>query len=314
MSRSDQFKHKTWRDSPLTAFLNKRNNTRATDFASSRNLEIGDSTLASQNTTTQPQGRRNNQGGNKNIVTNKKSQQPNRSNAPNGSDFNSLQQSMNQMNGTLTGLSSLMTQFVSSHKELNTRVEITEDAMASVSSKLNYHDQKEHNAKMRISGMQITNPENPLDDVKNLFTEYGIKFENVEILKAYTKEENHGEERRVAVIVIFLHELIKDRIMMEKINKDKGKAVTVYFNHFFTRANGAMHAEARKLVKEKKIFKSGFRNGKVYVIPRENAPKIWISNFSDLNTVTERNQSNDDNLIEFNSDIGNGPALNDTEA
>lgn len=286
VSHKRDYKPKGQPKSPLAAFLTKRNTSRANQFATQRDIIDLVNQPASSGQNTGIQSNSKNSKGRPSLQStgqtpkNKNQFTPleNNRQIPGGTQ---MKDKLDLVHSSLANLTTMVSEFVSIHKGLDERVKTTENAMYQVSSQINLHDQRALNSKMRISGMTITNEANPIDDVMRLFATLNINVQSHEILKAYTTRERHGENYVNAVVVIFLHEIIKDRIIMEKISKDN-VAPTVYFNHVMTKINAQIHKESRKLLKEKKLYKAGFMDGKIYVIPQPGDRKHWIGSFDEL--------------------------------
>jgi hypothetical protein len=95
------------------------------------------------------------------------------------------------------------------------------------------------------------------------------------------------------LIIVFIHEAVKDRVMRQKIIADKGKKVTIYFNNVLSSLNRQIYAEARKLVREKKIFRTWTVGGDVFIAREEGDYKQKITSVDHLHYVANYEHEND---------------------
>lgn len=164
----------------------------------------------------------------------------------------------------------------------------TEDKLNDMDARVNMLEQSKLNARMEVSGLACERNGERIN-LKKQFMEYARKAnlevaEN-EVMNVFTVTRPQRGELVTAMIVVFAHEEIKNRIMRQKIINDKGKRVTVYFGNVLTAHNRRIFMEARKLMREKKIFKTWTVGGDVFIAKEEGDHKIKITTLTQLEHV-----------------------------
>jgi hypothetical protein len=154
-----------------------------------------------------------------------------------------------------------------------------------LNNRVNSIEQSALNARIEVSGLDF-DLNGDRKCLRDKFVDYaknanlGVHTNDVMDVFAIRRPYNGGQ--RSFLIVIFSHEAIKNRVMRQKILSDKGKKTTVYFSHVLTSQNRAIFMEARKLVKERKIFKTWTMGGNVYIVKEEGDYKMKMESIEQL--------------------------------
>lgn len=258
----------------IQQYLIKANETRKQNFSEGRGV-------TTKTANKKPSPPKSDKVANKNANT----KNPNNSNSK-----PKFQSDLDEIKGQLAGLTSMMTTFIECSNKTDERVTINERAIADVNRtldrKLNYHDQCALNMKMEIQG-ETFDVTNLRKSVLNFLQQLGIEIELSEIVHAYNFNKRNRDEWKTVTIVVFTHELVKERVLRQKLQLKIDPEKKIYFNNVLTRANAAIQREGRIMQKDGRIFKVGFMNGKVYVIPRHGDSRVWIECVDDLYSLME---------------------------
>lgn len=284
MNHKDQYKSKGLKNLTLDQYITKSSEMRKDNFSAGRGDVNQNAKKYTQKAKTPPKpfkGR----------------QIPNSKNAANGQ----LNTDLSEIKAQLSGLTGMMTNFLDCFNKVDERVAMNEHAIATVNQtvtkKLNFHDQRAINMKMEIQGVSFESDDNIRTAVHRFIHELGIEIQLSEIIHAYNVKKRNRDEWQTITIVVFTHEMIKERVMKQKLGMGLNAETKVYFNNVLTHANSMIQREGRKLQKDKKIFKIGFMNGKNYVIPNQGSSRVWIESIDDLNSlVASTNQNMNDQV------------------
>lgn len=146
---------------------------------------------------------------------------------------------------------------------------------------------------MEISGLQLdeeckSNPEALRIFVYNFLRNIGYNLELIEIpfVNCSSGVRHNGESFEV-VRVTFLHEAIKRRIMMLKLNKQP-----IYFSHALTKYNRTLLGNAKRLARNREIHSAWTMGGRVFIKEKEDGAKLRIVDSNQLSSITvSRNHS-----------------------
>jgi hypothetical protein len=171
------------------------------------------------------------------------------------------------------------------------------DHLYEVDYRLNALEQANLNASIEINGLRI--PDNAdshivMQSIISFMQTSSIAMKDHELVDAFTVPRVIGGTQSKVIIAVFLHPAIKGRIMREKMMKDKGKQVTVFFNNVLTKINRAIFMTARKCVKERKLFRAWSLNGEVYVKKSEQEDRIKVSSMEHLEYIVYGNDERND--------------------
>lgn len=109
-----------------------------------------------------------------------------------------------------------------------------------------------------------------------------IDVEPVEVANAFVMRKKTAQGERVSIIVVFIHEAIKSRVMKRKFSMKSGSANNCYFNDVLTPSNRKIMFEARRMKKEGKFAVAGTLNGQIYVKKSSDGEKIFINSLCEL--------------------------------
>lgn len=279
--RRNQFKPKTSSASnTIDNYLNKTSNTRARGYDTSRGISP---TRSRNSRTTSPRFNRDRR------VTEQVNSQRSVGHKKEKDSFDGFKDELRKLTGAVTKLIGI-----------DTRVERTEAAVNGISVKMNQLDQQFLNCKMDIEGLQIDDDSDARISVIDYINGLGINVLSSELLDAYTWTRKRHNGSYLVVRAIFSHEVVKVRIMREKILKDRESeaAPQVYFNHVLTRTNNQIFHRGRHLKKQGVIKDIKFHSGRLFVFPIDSTDKILIQSMSDLESLSEFVQDDADMSFE----------------
>lgn len=169
---------------------------------------------------------------------------------------------------------------------VETRVTANEGNLADVDRRINMLEQKSLNSRMEISGLNHPsfNPSTMKTGVFQYIVHLGIEISENQITDAFQVNRKYGNVTRSIIIVEFLHESIKKRIMREKIQHDKQQQIapTIFFSDVLTKMNRHIFMEARQLKKQKLIHSAWTIGGEIYIRQSENQNKIKVFDLNHL--------------------------------
>ena len=172
-----------------------------------------------------------------------------------------------------------------------------EESIAALQSANNFLEQSRLNDRIEISGLAdlaaSTNKSEYRCLILKLFREWKIELEKIEIADAYsiTRKDREGRDKSF-VIVVFIHEAVKNRIMSAKMNSKMPQLKKIYFNDVLTHHNRSLLYEARQRRNAGQFTKVGTINGKPFVKKSLNGLKIYIQNVTELEGIAKLSQEN----------------------
>lgn len=180
--------------------------------------------------------------------------------------------------------------------------------LINVDFRLNELEQAKVNTKMEISGLtlpQDTQRYQIKGIVSKFLSDAGISFNEMEIVDAYAMSRRFRQTVQNYIVVTFLHEAIKNRVMSEKIRLDKNKTVTVFFGHVLTRLNHSLLMKARYAVKGKKLIKAWSMSGNIFVLKSNDEGKIKLISHEHLEYLisNDTNVKNDPNQMSSQMEV-----------
>lgn len=193
------------------------------------------------------------------------------------SGTDNIAQSLNALSGQISNMSSRIDNVLDKLERNDVRMAAVEDKvdwhesnLASVGYRLNEIEQKQKNAQLEVTGL-VTQHEFNRHKAKDLFIKYlhriKIPVSETEVVDAYVNQRNIRESQQNVLIVTFLHEAIKNRIMHEKIKHDKNNGnPSVFFGNILTRVNHQLLMKARHAVKDKSIMRAWSFNGNIFIL------------------------------------------------
>lgn len=172
----------------------------------------------------------------------------------------------------------------------------SDESIAALQSSNNFLHQSRLNDRMEISGLadfSAANKSEYRDLVLKLFREWKIELEKVEIADVYatSRKDREGREKSY-LIVVFIHEAIKSRVMKAKMSSKMPQLKNIYFNEVLTHPNRTLVYQARQLMKAGQFAKVGTINGKVYVKKSSSGQKIFIQNIMEMEGIAKLPQEN----------------------
>ena len=208
----------------------------------------------------------------------------------------------NQMNGISNQLSQVQNtleihgnaiQKVSSTAAANEKsIKSMREANKKIQATNNFLLQAKLNDRMEITGLNSRFFKTPLDlrtaVWKLLREDLKLQLEFSEILEAYTKIRKIKEINETAVVVIFVHEAVKNRVMIQKAKLSNDEARKIFFNDVLTKFNRNLIFQARKMMKDGKFAKVGTLNGKIFIRKEEKGQKIFINSICEMEDLACR--------------------------
>lgn len=160
-----------------------------------------------------------------------------------------------------------------------------------IDHRMNSIEQQKLNAKMEISGLLIPDECDNIS-LKSLVTSYlsdsNIEFHVLEIADVYSIRKRQKHKTTKCIIVEFLHQAIKNRVMREKMAIDKNKKkIDVYFNHVLTTANYSMLMRAKEAVRDKLFNKAWSMSGDIFITKANETNKIKLYDHDHLTQLIE---------------------------
>lgn len=168
--------------------------------------------------------------------------------------------------------------------------------------------QRNLNDRIEISGPlddYFTDSHNIKSHAVKFLKELMIEIESVEIANAYMKKLPGVHERKI-LIIIFIHDAIKSRVMKRKMSMKTGLAAKFFFNESLTPHNRNLLYHARQMKKDGKFAAVGSIDGKIFVKKASLGQKIFLNSVNELNDLArlgvtkvlqaEGGQSNTTNL------------------
>lgn len=172
--------------------------------------------------------------------------------------------------------------------------------LVDVGYRLNQIEQAKLNSKMEVSGL-LFESNATRQQLKENFTDFlsrlEIEYNSSEIVDVYPTVRKLRSGDKNFLIVTFIHESIKNRVMNEKIQHDKAiksEPITVYFGNVLTRANHQLLMSARNAVKGKKLARAWSMSGEIFIQITQQAGKIKITDIGHLNFIIDEQARNND--------------------
>lgn len=201
----------------------------------------------------------------------------------NGSKLDALLQAFNNFNGRVD--------------DVEARVNLNTENIADAGQRLNVLEQKSLNNQMEISGIDASNVQYSglRIEVINFITSLGIDINPEHIVDVYKFNRSVRGSPRSIIIVTFIHETIKRRVITEKIKLDRANGnCQVYFSEVLTRTNRQILMAARQLRKQRLIFSTWTVSGEVFIKTHEGSEKIRIYNTEQLDDFKPQADYNSD--------------------
>lgn len=211
---------------------------------------------------------------------------------------NNLKQS-DGLESISVGINTIMTQLTAMTATLDSHTGIlgkfdekclqNQEAIVSLQNSNNLMMQSRLNERMEISGLPSL-PVVPKSEFRALvwksLHDMKIDVEKVEIADAYPyrRKIRSGDEKET-IVVTFLHEAIKNRVMQSKMDLKTKTAKTVFFNDVLTPSNRTLIYQARLFKKAGKFDKVGTLNGKIYVRKDAKSKKIFVENVAEMEEI-----------------------------
>lgn len=134
---------------------------------------------------------------------------------------------------------------------------------------------------------------NAKEEMLKLFNKLAIEIDPIEIADAYFKrKQTRTAGVRNVVVVIFIHQAIKNRVMRAKIGSNSNEAKLLYFNEILTPNVSAILYRAKQLRKEGKFSNTGTLDGQVFVRATRGGDKIFVRSIFELDELLKVNFSN----------------------
>ncbi len=192
------------------------------------------------------------------------------------------------------------------------RIEPIEKKLVEHDKALNFFDQRLNdleqqrlNSQIEVSGLEFSKTDVFLT-IRQKFLQYllsiGVDVEMNEIVDGYARTRTVQSIEKVVVIIIFMHEAIKNRIMKAKIEHDKTIDRTeIFFSPVLTKINHKLLMAARKLMRDGQIARAWSMSGSIYVKKTPDGRKIKIINWHHLKNVCNENveRADDSEEMEF---------------
>lgn len=219
-------------------------------------------------------------------------------NPPSLADVMSL---LNSMNAKLTSVQKTLEKQKGAIDSLVNDVRLLKEENVTLKKELeevkqqqNESDQYNRRATLEIQGVPEKNGENVSTIVTEIGNALGMNINNENIDACHRLGKKSGERPRT-IIVKFLRrqdqeKMIKERKMRRMLNVDdvwkKGftpsENSTIYINESLTPSNRKLHAEARKIKKDKNYKYLWVKGGNIYIRKQENSQRIHIKTMSDI--------------------------------
>lgn len=193
-----------------------------------------------------------------------------------------------------------MNEFIKMMKKNSKRLDVVESKVEKHELDLNHIDirvnqieQIRINNKMEITGLLIDDKEPLKKFIIGYIRSIGIEIEDHEIVDVYSRAargtRREDNQKRV-IVVTFVHESVKNRIFIKKVNADKHtNNATIFFSHVLTPFNHHLLMKARHAVKEGKLMKAWSFNGEIFVMRSNDEGKMKITSENDLYQIINDN-------------------------
>lgn len=164
--------------------------------------------------------------------------------------------------------------------------------ISSVHSQINYLHQKNICDRIEIIGKWYEIIERKKTSMKaevmELFAKLEIKIESCEIANAFIKQIRDDKiVKKEILIVIFMHEEIKKRVMAEKFKSQNELAKGIFFNETLTSENRHILYSARQYKRAGKIYSAGSINGRIFIKKIEKTPNIFVNSLMELEELAK---------------------------
>lgn len=173
------------------------------------------------------------------------------------------------------------------------RVMINSENICDAGQRLNYLEQRLLNPQMEINGLDASDVPNHLlrEEVIKFIIECGISINPEHVIESYKFNRTIKGQQSTIIIVTFMHEAIKRRVITEKIRNDKRNGNRqVFFSDVLTKTNRQILMQARQLKKSQRIFSAWTISGEVFIKTHENSEKFKVTSIEQLSSL---NQSDD---------------------
>lgn len=209
-------------------------------------------------------------------------------------ELKSIAMGINAMNENINSVLMTLNTHTSALNEMVAKTVISEKSIETLKSSNNFLNQCRLNDRLEISGLIEAPPSNKIDLRAKVLThlkEIGIAVEPYEIADVYTQKRKFGADERFVVILIFIHEAIKIRVMRQKMQIKTIASSSVYFNDVLTPHNRSLIYQARVMKKAGKFTQVGSFNGKIYVKKSNASPKIFINNVCEMSEIANLSEN-----------------------
>lgn len=186
------------------------------------------------------------------------------------------------------------------------QLERHDENFCDVDNRLNELEQAKCNAKMEVSGLDV-----PLRldraGVKSFFCEFlhsiNIAVNEMEVADTFVVTRRTRNVEKKVLIVTFLHEAIKNRIMSSKIQHDRNSQETsVFFGHVLTRPNHKLFMVARQAKRDGKLSRVWVFNGNVFVKKLNDDNRVKLINLDHLSYLTSNSPADTETAEEIQID------------
>lgn len=137
---------------------------------------------------------------------------------------------------------------------------------------------------MEVTGLDVP-AYVPSQQLRAFFVTYlrniNIEVDDLEVVDVYSSTRKNRNVNQPVLIVSFLNEAVKNRIVRNKICIDKAnsqRSITVYFGNVLTKSNHQLLLNARRAMKEKKIERAWSMNGEIFILRSQQEGKIQLIN------------------------------------
>lgn len=172
---------------------------------------------------------------------------------------------------------------------LTAKSQRTDHAIHQLTASTNFLQQSRLNGTIEISGYPVTLRSKSGDvrhHVKSFLNELGIEVDVIEIATAYFRDfKSNGSDKSILVIV-FIHEAVKSRVMKSKMQSKSNGSQNLYFNEALTSFNRSLIFKARQLKKAGKFSNVGSMNGQIFVKKSNDSQKIFINNLCEMEEIS----------------------------
>lgn len=167
-----------------------------------------------------------------------------------------------------------------------------ENQIDTINSQINSLQQMKMSDRVEISGKWkefIDKKKSPFKlQIIDLFSKMEIDIESSEIANTFIKQiKEKNLVKKEILVVIFMHEEIKKRVMAKKLKSRNEVAKDIFLNEALTPLNRHILYEARQNKRAGKIHSTGTYNGRVFIRKIDKTPKIFINSLCELEELAK---------------------------